>query len=326
MYPMIVRDSSITIVVDGKPHTVLKEHPNFVQLHSALQRKDWASIPQLLEVKSAVAAYVSENCSVENGQIVVTVNGTKHVVQNSLSARILEMMAQGMPFQHMMNCLVRLYSNVSKTAIDEFYDFMEVGNLPITEDGYVLAYKLVRDSYFDVHSNTVKNLPPSLAHTLVPYTTKDGVSVGINPKTRNVVVSMPRFKVDDNRNNECSTGLHFCSYDYLKEFTGDRVMVVKIDPANVVSIPKYHKHTKGRCCEYEIIGELRSIDETVTKNAFTLPVQSNANGVVNEVSSATVVEESSIKKVVRTHDSKGRLLSMSLRAVRHRQDRGTYYM
>ena len=59
---------------------------------------------------------------------------------------------------------------------------------------------------------------------------------------------MPRNAVDDRRHNTCSTGLHFCSWAYLPHYHGaqGRVLVLKIDPANVVSIPSDYANAKGR--------------------------------------------------------------------------------
>ena len=63
---------------------------------------------------------------------------------------------------------------------------------------------MVRSDYKDVHSGTFDN------------------SVG-------QVLEMPRNQVDEDKDRTCSAGLHFCSYDYLKFFGGERIMVLKID-------------------------------------------------------------------------------------------------
>ena len=70
------------------------------------------------------------------------------------------------------------------------------------------------------------------------------------------MVSMPRQAVDDNPNNTCSHGLHVCSYEYLKNFTGERLVVCKVNPRDVVSIPTDYNHTKMRVCRYEVIQEI----------------------------------------------------------------------
>jgi hypothetical protein len=86
---------------------------------------------------------------------------------------------------------------------------------------------------------------------------------------------MARNKVDDNQNNTCSQGLHFCSEGYLKHFGGARTVIVKINPRDVVSIPNDYNQTKGRACRYEVIGEVGVNPDD--KVEFDKPVQSNAN-------------------------------------------------
>jgi hypothetical protein len=69
---------------------------------------------------------------------------------------------------------------------------------------------------------------------------------------------MPREQVDKDRNNTCSVGLHFCSKDYLSSYGGasGHTMIVKINPADVVSIPSDYDNTKGRTWKYEVVGEI----------------------------------------------------------------------
>ncbi len=138
--------------------------------------------------------------------------------------------------------------NPSKRAVDELYGFLEKNSLPLTSDGHFLAYKKVRENFFDVHSGTMRNAPGD-------------------------IVEMERNQVDDNKDNTCSTGLHFCGMSYLSHFGGERTVIVKINPRDVVSIPSDYNDAKGRACRYEVIGELGVEPE----EAFTAPVQENAN-------------------------------------------------
>jgi hypothetical protein len=120
----------------------------------------------------------------------------------------------------------------------ELYDFLAVSNLPITSDGYFLAYKNVNDDYLDRHSRTNRH------------------HVGD-------VVQMERGMVNDQRDQTCSHGLHFCSLSYLREFWGfnGHTMILKINPAHVVSIPSDYKNAKGRTCEYEVVAEYGDHDK-----------------------------------------------------------------
>ena len=71
------------------------------------------------------------------------------------------------------------------------------------------------------------------------------------------IVEMPREKVNSNKNETCSTGLHVCSMSYLKEFTGKRVVICKIHPKDVVSVPVDYSQAKMRVCRYEVIDEIK---------------------------------------------------------------------
>jgi hypothetical protein len=161
---------------------------------------------------------------------------------------MIEMLREGFPIEPMVHFMENLYANPSHRAVTELYSFLEKGQLPITPDGHFLAYKKVRADYKDCHSGTMDN------------------SIG-------QVVEMERHEVDDNKDRTCSSGLHFCSKDYLNHFGGERVVIVKINPRDVVSIPSDYNDTKGRACRYEVVGE---VDADKVDTAFTRVVQSNS--------------------------------------------------
>ena len=126
--------------------------------------------------------------------------------------------------------------NPSLRAVEELYGFLEVCMLPITEDGHFLAYKKVRSDFKDIYSGTMDN------------------SVG-------QVLDMPRNSVDEDKDRTCSSGLHFCAKSYLSHFgswnsSGNRVVVVKINPRDVVAIPSDYNNAKGRTCRYEVVDVL----------------------------------------------------------------------
>ena len=168
----------------------------------------------------------------------------------TIAVRMITMLQEGFTIEPLVKFMENLLENPSKRSVDELYGFLEKNNLPITPDGHFLAYKRVREDYKDCHSGTMDNSPGR-------------------------VVSMPRYKVDDNQNNTCSEGLHFCSEGYLKHFGGARTVIVKINPRDVVSIPNDYNQTKGRTCRYEVIGEVGVNPDDQAE--FNKPVQSNAN-------------------------------------------------
>ena len=175
-------------------------------------------------------------------------------MHNAISTRMIEMLKEGFSIQPLVFFMENLMENPSHRSVKELYGFLEKNNLPITPDGQFLAYKKVRANYKDIHSGTMDNSPGT-------------------------VVSMPRNEVDDEANNTCSNGLHFCSQEYLPHFgsgsgSSDRIVIVKINPRDVVSIPTDYNNAKGRACRYEVISEL-GVDPS---QAFNKPVQETATG------------------------------------------------
>jgi len=184
-----------------------------------------------VNITKQVNQYVSNGVTIDNGAIVY--NG--EVIHNTLTKRIVKFMGENLPFEPLVKFLENLMQNPSHRAVNELYDFLEAGELPITEDGCFLAFKNVRSNYFDIHSGTFNN------------------QVG-------GVCEMPRNKVDEDKDRTCSYGLHFCSIAYLPNFSdsdGGHTMIVKINPKDVVAIPADYNNTKGRTCKYEVVAEYK---------------------------------------------------------------------
>ena len=233
MYPYLITGNAVVVVINNKQYTLSKGNIGCDALIEAIKEGRWEDVPALASPVTAVRKFSNGFVDVIDGQ--VTYDGQP--IHSVLSQKILDMFEQGFDIQPLTNFMQNLFSNPSKRAVDELYGFLEAGNMPITEDGYFLAYKKVREDYTDVHSGKFDN------------------SVG-------KVVSMPRNQVDDNKDNTCSAGLHFCSFEYLKSFGGSRIMILKINPADVVSIPSDHNQQKGRTWRYEVIGEVPSDEHT----------------------------------------------------------------
>jgi len=243
-YPFLIQGDNVVVVIDNKPHTINKTHITYQKVVDAIKAGDWDAVKDAIEPKKVVLNYGKGNVSIQGE----TLFWKGRELHTTLAVKMIDMLKEGFPIEPMVNFMDNLYQNPSKRAVDELYGFLEKGNLPITPDGHFLAYKKVRADYLDVHSGTMDN------------------SVG-------QVVEMERFDVDDNKDRTCSTGLHFCSKDYLSSFGGARTVIVKINPRDVVSIPSDYNQTKGRACRYEVVGE---IDQDKADEAFTRSVQSNA--------------------------------------------------
>jgi len=229
---IITGSGKIAATIDGVSYTIDTDHPKYKQALEAVRQKNWNGFVNLVNISQQVNSYFDgTDVEVKDGSI----NYHGQIIHNTLTKRILNFMRDGLPHEPLLNFFKNLMENPSKRAVDELYDFLEAGELPITEDGHFLAFKNVRSNYKDIHSGTFDN------------------SVG-------KVCEMPRNGVDEDKDRTCSAGLHFCSIKYLPSFTdsdGGKTMIVKINPKDVVAIPADYNNTKGRTCRYEVVAEYK---------------------------------------------------------------------
>lgn len=126
-------------------------------------------------------------------------------------------------------------------SVEDLLRFMEKGDLPLADDGSIIAYKILRNDrsrgkgyYLDCHSGKVSQRVGSY-----------------------VVVDLSL--VDTNRRNECSNGLHIARRGYLGNFYGDICVLTKLAPEDVVTVP-HGDPNKVRVMGYHILGELSNDD------------------------------------------------------------------
>lgn len=233
-------NGTISMMLDGVMKPVDTAHRFYAEIKQALKDKNWSVIPGLVNIKEQVQAAINASTvqgvvTIKDGQVFY--NNT--AVHNTLTDRIVSMAKDGFDIAHMVKFLENLMTNPSYRAVNELYDFLEAGQIPITENGTFLTYKKIRSDWKDIHSGTFDN------------------SVGTK-------VSMPRNMVDENSARTCSAGLHVCSYNYLPHFgssSGERVVVCEVNPTDVVSIPTDYNNTKMRVCAYTVIGEVKDYTE-----------------------------------------------------------------
>jgi hypothetical protein len=238
-------DGFLTIVADGVQHTVLASNPMFANAVSAFQSKDWdalmLAIDPSLKFKNLYAKY--EQIEVKDGSVFVGGD----VVRSIVADRIINFLADGIDCLPIFKFITRLQLNPSKRAVDELYTFLEHKYLPVTETGTFLAYKAVRNDFTDKHTGRFDN------------------SVGN-------VLEMPRNKVDDDKEVGCSYGFHAGTLEYASGFASgnDRLVLVEIDPADVVSIPTDCNFQKLRTCRYKVVAEYeRPLSEQVYQSRFS---------------------------------------------------------
>lgn len=244
-YSYLIQGKNIVVVIDNKPYTITSTHIGYEKLKQAIKDSDWDTVKAVVDPVKEILNYGAGHVAVQGSKVFYK----DRELVGVMTARLIDMYQEGFPVEPLILFMENLMQNPSKRAVEELYTFLEKGKLPITPDGHFLAYKKVRPDFKDIHSGTMDNSPGQ-------------------------VVEMERNEVDDDQNRTCSAGLHFCSKDYLDHFGGSdsRTVILKINPADVVSIPADYNATKGRACRYEVLGELGVHPD----EAFIAPVQTEA--------------------------------------------------
>ena len=230
----------LVVFIDGKQYTINASDKQFNEAVNSFKSEDWELLLDVLnpakKIQSLYAKY--EQIEVKDGNVFIN----DEPVNSLIAERILQFLENGIDCVPVFKFFIKLQNNPSKRAVDELYTFLEHKNLPITDNGNFLAYKGVRADYLDVHSGKFSNV------------------VG-------EVLSMPRNKVDDNKENGCSYGFHAGTLEYASGFKphNGKMMIVEIDPSDVVSIPTDSDCQKLRTARYKVVGEY---EDTLTKPLY----------------------------------------------------------
>jgi hypothetical protein len=231
--PYINTNDGVTIVLRGRPHTISSEDPNYERVISMIDTdaEEFEYEQLLTETSRKLREVLSVALSMEYSDGVIKHNG--EVLANYAADRLVQQIQAGRDWHPLANFLEKVLQNTSKRAVDNLYQFLEAGNIPLTPDGDFLVYKAVRADFRDIYSGKFSNVVGS-------------------------VVTMPRNAVDEDPDRTCSSGLHVCSFAYLPYFShaNGHVMMCKVSPADVVAIPADYNNTKMRVSRYEVVAEV----------------------------------------------------------------------
>lgn len=250
MYPTQISKNTIIIVIDGIPHTVstLTDPDQYAAVKEAVKSERWEDVKTLVvsPVKKAVQEYTAKGLHRDVEIIGGEIFYKGYPVRNAVADKILELHEEGFDLTPMTNFLDRVEHNQDIRARNELWNFVEANGFTINTKGFIVAYRAVRDDFKDLHTGTYDNSPGQ-------------------------TVEMDRKEVCADKDRTCAPGLHFATYDYAQNkyggWHGDRhrLVLVEIDPADVVSIPVDYNNAKGRCCRYTVLQEIEDKQQPTTR-------------------------------------------------------------
>lgn len=242
----------LTIYIGSKPVTIPKDHLNYKKIKKALYNEESEeTLNSLINISESIEKTFSATemeVTFRKGQVYY---GDKPV-HTYVTAKILQFMREGEEPKYLVNFFKKMMQNPSERCRNDLYHFLEYGDMPITPDGDFVAYKVVAADFKDCHTSRFDNSPGK-------------------------EVTMDKNDCNDDPDQTCSSGLHFCSYEYVPTFmSGDRkIIAIKINPKDVVAIPTDYNQTKGRCCRYLVIEEIGQEDRLPTTVYDTPSIHDN---------------------------------------------------
>lgn len=274
---------TVTIVFGNQVKTLGRKEAQANGVFEAIQADNYERALELADRGTSIRKRSEGNFVVQDG-LVFYKNAPLH---NIVTERILEFIEIGLPFQPLLNFLEKLMLNPSRRAVEELYRFLEHRNMPVTEDGDFVAYKAVSADYKSKYCGR-ENVEVSFdgGKTFKTF-------VGHIPNNVGAIVKMDRNLVSDDARDSCSVGLHAGSVKYATGYAhgNDHVVLVKINPKDVVSVPFDCEGQKLRNCGYEVLADF--------SNALTQPLVTVGR------------EDSSLPNWHRPRDSRGRFARKS---------------
>ncbi|MGL4353160.1 MAG: hypothetical protein ACRCTP_04385 [Aeromonas popoffii] len=242
-YRLTVSTRSITIIEGSKVLTVTTdEGQRFQKATEAMNEGDWDTLHKLCSGRSERADDYQKTITklgftIKGGYVVMN-NGTGQIALGGLDSILKRLEAFSISGNEkgvmaLGRFIDKLLDNPDINIMNRVVDFVKFADVEIDEDGDIITYKYVDGDYMDSYSHKLDNRPGA-------------------------EVFMKRALVDPNIDNECSQGLHVCALSYAFKFwsSGKRLVRTKLNPRDIVAIPRDYKGAKIRTCRYSSIADV----------------------------------------------------------------------
>lgn len=261
MYYSLAKDSkgtSLTLIFsDGKTHLVSEKHPNFSQVLEAAQ-DDSVPEEEVMRLANLVALVgdrltrLSERVSIVGNNVLFDGDPIRSEIADHIVRMVRESDERG--WQSLVSFLEKVQTNPNEHSRESLYSWIAGRNFTLTQDGDLIAYKGVK-----IDEDGVSR---SISHGTAMV--NGVVHQGAIPNPDGAVVEMPRSEVQHDTAVGCSTGLHAGTWEYASGFAQGRVLTVRINPRDVVSVPTDCEAQKMRVSRYEVLSSVETAYQATT--------------------------------------------------------------
>lgn len=289
------KGKTLTIFFDnGDCEPIPESHVNFKKILKLwLNEEDAPVVDEEIRELTKIMETVAKKLAVLSERITVDSDGV-YFDGDPLHGEVSEIIKNSyinneeLKIGSLVNFIEKAKTNPSLKSLDDLYRWIKKGDLIITPDGDFLAYKGTRLS---------KDNVPVSVHSGTAFVNGEKIT-GQIPNVAGTTITMPRSTVNDNEAVACSTGLHAGTYSYARSFASHLIQV-KINPRDVVSVPKDSSDQKLRVSRYIVMDK---ITEKVNVTFADAPVE------VEEISETKSIVKPAAERIGAVRDEKGRFI------------------
>lgn len=227
-----------------KAYVASSEHPMFNDILEALrERKPARMVINMFDAKEGL---VNRFKSLSKTLKIDGTNNQLYYEGQLLHGALADTVAKYYYEKHddfgpLVKFLDKVQQNPSEHSKSNLFRWLVKHNFSIDSDGDLMAYKGINANWTSIHAGGA-------------YV--DGVWVNGNvPNQPGTTISMLRDKVQFNPAVGCSFGLHAGNWRYAHSFSRGVTVLVKINPADVVSVPTDSNDEKMRVSRYHVVRE-----------------------------------------------------------------------
>lgn len=222
-----VLNESIVLNFEGRTEVISVSDKRYGKILDKIREGKLEDIPAMVE--EVEKAFEGTGLELKEGRLY----DGETALPDALTSRIIKFQEMALPYGPLLSFWKNLKLNPSFNSRHMLYKFLEHNGHPLTDDGHFIAYRGVSEDFKDKHTGQFDNSPGK-------------------------VLEMSRSEVDDNPKNTCSNGFHVACFSYARGF-GEKLVEVKVNPADVVAVPEDYNGTKMRVCRFEVVQECSEV-------------------------------------------------------------------
>lgn len=255
-------NQNLAVFAAGQLVVMDSTNPNFADALAAANGSRPLPVEQLLDLfslsNSVRAAFerVTDRVVIDRG--VVYLDGEP--VEGAITNQIVRLFNERAPLLPLVRFLENIDDNPSYNSRTQAYEWFRNHDITITENGDVIAYKGVysdgEGGYRSGHTGTAYVNGRRFERTYIPNAVGD-------------VVEMERRDVADDPSAACGAGLHVGTYDYACSYAQGAMLKVRVNPADIVSVPHDAAGQKIRVARYEVLDIITAPTTTAFERAAT---------------------------------------------------------